>query len=150
MTRYQGRPLAERFIDRVTIDDGCWEWTGTRTPHGYGTIGAGGRGGRHRHAHRVAWELFYGPIPNGLEVCHTCDNRACVRPDHLWLGTHRENMLDMAAKGRAPRGFAKLTDSQVAEVRSSTQSNRQTGELFGIDAAAVSRIRSRLSYRWVD
>ena len=95
---YPRRSLAERFWPRVRKGDGCWEWQGHRSSHGYGKIGCGGKD---IGTHRVAWELAHGPIPAGMHVCHRCDNPPCVRPDHLFLGTHSDNMRDLAEKGLA-------------------------------------------------
>ena len=102
---YQARTitLLERFAEHVqwTNDDGCQVWIGGATLGGYGVIGGeGGRNGSQLLAHRVAWELANGPIPEGLFVCHHCDNPPCVRVDHLFLGTHWENMADMRTKHR--------------------------------------------------
>ena len=80
------------FFAHVTIGDGCWEWTGYRKPQGYGQYG-NGRDGSPVKAHRFAYELLVGPIPDGLELDHLCRNPSCVRPDHLEPVTHRENML---------------------------------------------------------
>lgn len=84
-------------VDASGGPDGCWIWTGARFPFGYGAIKIGGRP---RGAHRTAWELVNGPIPEGLNVLHHCDNPPCVNPAHLFLGTLRDNALDMFAKGR--------------------------------------------------
>lgn len=97
-------PLAERFWSKVAKSDGCWQWTATLSTSGYGKIGVGPHGAGVLHAHRVSWELHFGPIPDGLWVLHHCDNRPCVRPDHLFLGTVIDNMQDAVGKGRIPSG----------------------------------------------
>lgn len=91
-------PFEERFWAKVDKGDGCWEWTGGRANRGYGHVEP--VRGQNRSAHRVSWELTNGPIPDGLWVLHRCDNPPCVRPSHLFLGTHADNMRDMEAKGR--------------------------------------------------
>jgi hypothetical protein len=111
----------ETYLAQCTVDaNGCWLWSGTRTPSGYGQLLVGGERGKTQRAHRVAFETAYGPIPDGLLVLHTCDNRACVRNDdvgwyevngillprrgHLFLGTQQDNMNDKVAKGRQAIG----------------------------------------------
>jgi hypothetical protein len=90
----------ERFWNKVQKTDDCWLWMGHRLARGYGMISMGGRKGRPELAHRVAYALTYGPIPEGVDVLHRCDNPPCVRPDHLFLGNQAENMADMRRKGR--------------------------------------------------
>ncbi len=92
-------PLEERFRSRVDVKgpDDCWEWTAGKIPGGYGAVWDNSIG-RHRHAHRLAWELANGPIPDGLWVLHRCDNPPCCNPAHLWLGTQHDNDMDRTHK----------------------------------------------------
>lgn len=100
----KSKPVAERLWPRVnrTTSDECWQWTGAVDTHGYGVISGEPTDGRRRNlrAHRVAYESTHGPIPSGLIVIHGCDNPACCNPNHLRLGTIRDNSQDMVAKGR--------------------------------------------------
>ena len=94
----------QRFLDKVDQDgpNGCWVWTAARTPKGYGCFRFGNRGGA--RAHRVSYELFVGPIPEGLQVNHHCDNPSCVNPDHLYVGTQKQNRQDAVLRNRTAKG----------------------------------------------
>lgn len=94
-------PWHFRFWKFVRRTDTCWEWTGA-TKAGYGKFAMSGAQPS-MFAHRVSYESAYGAIPAGKHVCHRCDNPLCIRPDHLWLGTPKENMWDAIRKGRAPQ-----------------------------------------------
>lgn len=135
-----------RFWARVRQSDGCWLWTGCRV-RGYGMTKCDGRG---QLAHRVAWQLTHGPIPDGMDVCHTCDEPACCRTSHLWLGTHKDNMRDMTAKGRASDGrgvrnpAAKLTEAEVRQIRQRYAdggiSHRKLGSAFGVSESTIQHL----------
>ena len=119
--RWDTRSLEERFhgfTDKST-GDGCWLWQGSTDTDGYGRIAYKGK--THK-AHRLSWQIHKGQIPDGMDVCHTCDNPPCVNPDHLWLGTDADNMRDRdqkkrTANGRKIRNTATLTEHQVRTMR---------------------------------
>lgn len=90
-------PILERLKNKSEIRDDCWEWHGGRSRNGYGLICCEGK---MKGTHRVSWIVHNGPIPGGLYVLHKCDNPCCWRPDHLFLGTQKDNMRDMHEKGR--------------------------------------------------
>lgn len=95
---YQSDMVEERFWNKVNKLSSCWEWIGSRYPNGYGQIS---HNNGEQYAHRMSWMMHnYNSIPKGWQICHHCDNPACVRPDHLFLGTCKDNVRDMIDKGR--------------------------------------------------
>lgn len=150
----QARPLAERFWEKVDQrgTDECWSWIGSIDTRGYGSIGANG-GKPLMRAHRVSYELTIGPIPTGLVVCHTCDNRACVNPFHLFVATQRENILDMIRKGRRYSSAgernpsAKLTAAQVLSIRADRSQTKDIALSYGISMTTAYSIKSRETWR---
>ena len=104
--------LAERFWSFIVpSEEGCWGWEGPLSTYGYGVLSVGHRG--EIKAHRLSWEIHNGPVPEGLCVLHKCDVRSCNRPDHLWLGTRRDNTLDMFSKGRDRRSIERRQQSAM-------------------------------------
>lgn len=137
--------------------DACWNWPGTIATSGYGSFGAERLS---LYAHRASYELHHGTtIPKGLFVCHHCDNKVCVNPGHLFLGTHAENIRDAASKGllignRLTRGEAhhksKLTEEKVREIRRSTATHRELSARYGVRTNMIYRIRARIAWKHVE
>jgi len=162
---HRRRPMQVRFwekVDRSGGPDACWPFTAQRDPDGYGKF----RSGQTTRAHRVAWELTFGPIPPGFSACHRCDNPSCCNPAHLFLGTNAENTADRDAKGRQARGdrsgprlyperlrrggahyAAKLAETQVVEIRSSSDGSRALAKKYSVSRSTVRHIRTRQSWK---
>ncbi len=160
-------PLWERMQRHfVVADNGCWNWTGTKNGAGYGTVGLGRAVDGKDFAHRCSYRIHKGSIPKGLCVCHKCDNRLCVNPDHLFLGTHADNRLDAIAKGRVswhtpnmiasqPRGEehgrSKLKQRQVDRIRRMFNSGKcnkaQLARKFGVCRATIRNIVFRRNWK---
>lgn len=166
--------IARRFWSNVEKSDGCWRWAGgaiKKDGRGYLTVG-----GKSVLAPRYSWELHNGAIPEGLFVCHSCDNPNCVNPDHLWLGTNQDNMVDAARKGRNPmqknpqssffarpgasrfrargeaHGSAKLTDESVRNIRAAVsggRSQRAVAREYSVHPTLVSLIVRKRIWRHV-
>ena len=146
--------LRERFLSRCQRqdDEECWEWQGAKTSSGYGYLRVGFQ---RVAAHRLSYELFIGPLPQDLFVCHACDNPKCVNPSHLRAGTHRDNMDDLLARRRSTAGerhrLHKLNAPQVSVMRhiysSGAMSQREIAFLFGVEQTQVSRIIRRVNWK---
>lgn len=149
------RPLKDRFEAKfqARAPGECWEWTGALSDGRYGSIGLD-HTGRMGLAHRVSYEIYKGPIPAGLIVCHRCDNTKCVNPGHLFLGTHKDNMDDCLKKGRRAQigettTTAKLTEDAVREIRNTPKRKGNFLILmkkYGIGTSQLWRIRNRQAW----
>lgn len=132
------------LLDRVEMIPGCgcWIWTGALTSWGYGKIGAGKKTQR---AHRVSWELFIGPIPDDMNVLHRCDTPSCINPDHLFLGTFKDNTQDCIRKGRFRTDIepTKEIEERVRKIRSMRYLKaRFVAFMFGVHENTIRRIWS--------
>lgn len=140
----------ENFWSKVEKGEGCWRWTGGLSPKGYGVHWVG-RG--HKRAHRFSFELATGIDPADQVVMHKCDNRACVNPDHLQLGTQSENVADMDAKGRRgqSRGeahhAAKLTPDQVRAIRNDGRAPRHIAREYPVTESGIEAIKAGRTWR---
>jgi len=152
-----------RFWKKVNKTGTCWLWKDPDPSNGYGKFSYQGHV---MGAHRASWLIHYGAIPDNLWVLHRCDVHACVRPDHLFLGTHDDNMADMTTKQRAAfqqhpenalkgeqHGNAKLTENDVREIRRLRAigvSRMAVARMFGISQSSVKKITGRYSWAHVD
>ncbi len=137
----------ERFWSKVNKTDTCWEWIGVKNKDGYGITEINRKTYR---AHRASWEIHYGEIPKGMYVCHHCDNPPCINPNHLFLGTQKDNIHDMLKKERRPsrKGeknySAKLTESQVRNIRklwkAGNLTQRKIAEVFNVHRTMIGLI----------
>lgn len=133
-----------RFWAKVSKSDNCWEWTAALHDSGYGIFGTGDK--RVDRAHRISWRLVNGDIPAGLFVCHHCDNRKCIRPDHLFLGTNDDNRADMVRKGRQstppPMGGHNRIDPPASIVaRLGKEPDTALAREMGVSKAVIQRAR---------
>jgi len=147
-------PLDIAFWKRVQKrgEDECWEWQSDIDKYGYGVLNGRPREGFRKikyKAHRMAWEFTNGCIPDGLCVCHSCDNPPCCNPNHLWLGTSQENTADMVKKGRSAHNRAeeKLTESEVLIIREMSGTNDEIAKMFGVSRRAINAVRNYESWR---
>jgi len=146
----------ERLLKQHDVDPktGCWVWRGSTNTGGYGALVTRGK---FMAAHRASYFTFVSPIPPGLSVLHRCDNPPCINPDHLFLGTQKDNMADMVSKGRrAPtagvfNGRAKLTKEQVCRIRDLIADQgmllREIAKMFEVHVETISRIKHRIYWK---
>lgn len=144
----------QRFWDKVRLGspNECWEWLAHRNHTGYGTFRLNGK---EQKAHKASYQLNVGAIPEGMCVCHHCDNPSCINPAHLFLGTQVDNVADRDAKGRQAKlkgennGRAKLTDADVLAIRDSGLSQNEIAAEYGVSQTVVSNIKIRKSWKHI-
>lgn len=148
----------QKEVTYTRTKDNCWEITSHVTSVGLGYAQIE-RKGRRLRSNRWAWEKNFGPIPEGFYVCHTCDNPACINPDHLFLGTPRDNSEDMVRKGRVARqigstnGAAKLTEEDIPQIRALHEnglSQRKIATMFLVSQRTIGRILNHQTWRHID
>lgn len=146
--------LRSKLLARAqATEDGCWEWTGSRIPAGYGSMKWNGK---NHGTHRLAYEAFKGPIPDGMMVRHTCDNPPCINPDHLLVGTGKDNTRDSLERGRfrnskgEANNLAKLTNEDVVAIRASNELPSVLADKFGIGCTNVWQVRTGKTWKHVD
>jgi hypothetical protein len=146
-----------RKVKKDANDKGCWEWQGYRHPQGrYGYLKVAGN--KTAKAHRYSWELHNGPIPEGADVLHTCDNPPCIRPSHLFLGDDMTNAADRSAKGRSARnmgtknGRAKLTEDDVRYIRCNPDhlTQKELAARFRVASSLISFVVNRVNWKHVE
>lgn len=144
--------MIERFMKNVRLSDDCWEWIGASDAKGYGLFWLDGST---RRAHRVAIELITGETITGKVILHTCDNTCCVNPEHLRVGTQKDNVRDMHDKGRQAskvgslNGASKLTEDMIVYIRTSTLGHTALGRELGVSKTTIMRVRSGKSWSHV-
>jgi hypothetical protein len=167
------KTIEERFASKYTVDPvtQCWLWKAAVNNKGYGVLGVGGRGKGSVYAHRFSWTMHNGPIPEGLYACHKCDTPRCVNPDHLFLGTHTENLQDAVRKNRMASGARSgahtkperrrlgeehgnhiLCEEHIHKIRLFSRSGRTNVSLahqFGVSEATIRDIVHRRTWRHI-
>ena len=142
--------MLERFWSKVDMGapDECWEWTAAKVRDGYGSFTISGK---MHGAHRLAWQFVHGHIPEGMFICHHCDNPGCVNHRHLFLGTNDDNIMDAVKKGRWTQ---KLTSEEVLEIRkllaAGERLQREIAKDFGVCRQTVSLIKLGKIWRWLE
>jgi hypothetical protein len=143
-------PITKERIESKVLripEAGCWIWMGSTQVRGYGELISAGK---KYYAHRASYLAFVGEIPKKMYVCHACDNVACVNPNHLFLGTQKDNLQDMARKGRSTLGTrnarAKLTEAQAREIKQSSLASSELAKRFNVSVSAISSIKR--NERW--
>lgn len=135
--------LEERFFSRFKVlENGCWQWIAHADKDGYGVMPSNGKNIR---AHRYSYEYHVGPIPDGMSICHKCDNPGCVNPEHFFVGSAKDNAQDALAKQRnfvgEKNSRSKLTQEQVKFIRSSNIRSQELASMFNVNKSTINNIR---------
>lgn len=156
--------MDEELVGKILLmstpnKNGCWEWNGSVQGNGYSRVYVNGKS---KYGHRVSYLAFKGEIPEGMDVCHSCDNRKCVNPDHLFLGTRKENMQDCVKKGRTTKGISfntgescgvsKLREADIIFARQLAQEGempRVIAERFGVHPDTIRCAIQRKTWRHI-
>lgn len=156
------KPWIDTFNEKYIPEpmSGCWLWIGAVDRKGYGQMNRENIG--HKIAHRFSWEYYIGPIPDGLFVCHKCDIPSCVNPDHLFLGTAKQNTEDSIRKGRMftkkrwdnrpmgnKHGMSKLSEDDIPEIRRDSRPLREIGSDYGVSGTTIFRIKKRETWGYI-
>ena len=147
--------IKEKILKNIEVDEnGCWNWKKSKSKSGYACITWKGQ---KKRGNRISYQTFKGMIPEGLLVCHQCDNRLCLNPEHLFLGNQKENMRDAQKKNRSIKGekvsISKLKEKEVLQIREMAKmrekSHEKIGEMFGVSQSTVSLIAKRLIWKHI-
>lgn len=156
---YENRAITKGMSVKEKLDfysipepnTGCWIWIGSLGANGYGNMILGGKT---LPAHRISYEQYIGLIPKGMCVCHKCDVRSCINPDHLFIGTHKDNMSDAVQKGRIPKGEAqarsKLTEAQVIDIFNDERPRAEISRDYNISKPTISAIKIGRNWKYLN
>lgn len=149
----RGTRVAKLFWAKVQrgLPEECWLWTAGVQAFGYGRFSSGRKLGISTLSHRVSWVLAHGEVPEGLCVLHSCDNRLCVNPHHLFLGTNQDNSDDMVSKARQVQGEqhgnAKLSEDKVNGILYDTRTQQEIARAYQVSQSTISRVKSGESWK---
>lgn len=163
INHHYNRPPMDRFMEKVEKTESCWIWKGAKGPDG--NYGGFLYEGKSRRVNIVSYLMFKGPYPEGMEICHTCDNKQCVNPDHLFVGTRSDNMKDMGNKGRHPWQLrpelvrkgednpgAKLAENDVLLIVSRFKNGESVASIardYPVNREAISKIVRGQNWNWL-
>ncbi len=148
----------EYIREKTTVDpeSGCWLWNKSLDPYGYGRIyqAVSNTSRKCLFAHRITYKVFFGEFDESLYVLHRCDTRACNNPEHLFLGTNKDNTDDRTKKGRSAKGeghgMVKLTENDVRAIRKSSKTQKQLADQYGVTEGTIAHIIHRRSWKHVE